>query len=465
MWKRVQQFLWAGLPVPRFGCVEAGFAGLEAPPTWTCVVVRRSCKLALAALLGLTLPARAGLTDRLGGAFRGTSEDALSPAASALVARAFADLGAAPLEDYHAHLVGIGADGTGAAINAEMTTWRHPFRRFKAGVFLSATGVPAREHFDGDYVARLVRLARGCGHPVRIHLLALDHNYNSDGTINTAKTEFYMPNARVVAVARQYPDVFVPVISVHPDRPDALAELETWAGQGVRFIKWLPNAQNIDPAQPRYDAFYGRLRALNMVLLAHTGAEGAVAAAGAQELGNPLRLRRPLDASVRVIMAHCASRGRSADLDHPGTRADNFDLFLRMMDDPRYRGLLFADISALAQWNRLPRPLLEILRRPDLQARLVNGSDYPMPALNCTISLRKLVQLGVLAGADRAPLTEIYRHNPLLFDFVLKRTLRAPTTGARLPAELFVEHPSLSASPAAAKKTTLLAGITKEQGT
>jgi len=463
-WKRVQQFLWAGLPAPRFGYVAAGFAGLEAPPTWIGASSRHLGKFALAALLCLALPALAGLTDRLGGAFRGAPEDALSPAASALVARAFSDLGAAPLEDYHAHLVGLGSDGTGAAINAEMATWRHPFRRFKAGVFLSAAGVPGREHFDGDYVARLVRLARGFGHPVRIHLLALDHNYNSDGTINDAKTEFYMPNARVVAVARQYPDIFVPVISVHPDRPDALAELDTWAAQGVRFIKWLPNAQNIDPAQPRYDAFYRKLHALDMVLLAHTGAEGAVDAAGAQELGNPLRLRRALAAGVPVIMAHCASRGQSADLDHPGTRADNFDLFLRMMDEPRYRGLLFADISALAQWNRLPRPLLEILRRPELQARLVNGSDYPMPALNCTISLRKLVQLGVLAGADRAPLIEIYQHNPLLFDFALKRALREPATGARLPADLFLEHPALSHLPPAVKKATLLAGTTTARG-
>ncbi|MCX7008903.1 MAG: amidohydrolase family protein [Kiritimatiellaeota bacterium] len=384
------------------------------------------------------------MTDWLGGSFRGGPTDAFSPAASALVARAFADLGAAPLVDYHAHLVGTGADGTGTAINGAKTTWWHPVERFKAGVFLSASGVKSQDHFDADYVARFVQLARGFGHPIKIHLLALDHNYNSDGTINVAKTEFYVPNQRVVAVARQYPDLFAPVISVHPDRPDALAELDRWAAQGVRNIKWLPNAQNIDPAQSRYDAFYRKLHDLHMVLLTHTGAEGAVDAADAQELGNPLRLRHALDAGVTVIMAHCASRGKSEDLDHPGTQADNFNLFLRMMDEPRYRGRLFADISTIAQRNRLPRPLLEVLRRPDLQARLVNGSDYPMPAINCTISLRTLTTLGVLDEADRTPLTEIYQHNPLLFDFVLKRVVHEPQTGARLPVKLFLENTALS---------------------
>ena len=416
-------------------------------------------------LLCLALPSRAGLTDRLGGAFHGAPEDALSPAASALVARAFADIGPAPLEDYHAHLVGLGVGATHAEINPAMQSWWHPARRFKAHVFLSATGVEGTEHFDGDYVARLVRLARGFGHPVRIHLLAMDHSYLPDGTLAPDQSDFYVPNEYVLAVARRYPDLFVPVISVHPDRPDALAELAKWAGQGVRFVKWLPNAQGIDPAQPRYDAFYRQLRELDLVLLTHTGAEGAVDAAGAQELGNPLRLRRALDAGVKVIMAHCASRGQSDDLDQPGTRADSFDLFLRMMDDPRYRGLLFADISALTQWNRLPRPLLEVLRRPDLQARLVNGSDYPMPAINCVISLHKLETLGLIASADRQPLAEIYAHNPLLFDFVLKRALREPATGARLPAQLFLENPLLSGLTAALEKTTKLPVAPREQGT
>ncbi len=405
------------------------------------------------------------MADWLGGAFRGTPDEAWSPATSALVTRALADIGAAPLEDYHAHLVGIGTGATQAAINPALQSWWHPARRFKARVFLSATGVQGTEHFDGDYVARLVQLARGCGHPVRIHLLAMDRSYLPNGTLAPEQSDFFVPNDYVMNVARHYPDIFVPVISVHPDRADALAELTKWAGQGVRFVKWLPNAQGIDPAQPRYDAFYRKLRELDMVLLTHTGAESAVDATGAQELGNPLRLRRALDAGVKVIMAHCASRGQSADLDHPGMRADNFDLFLRMMDDPRYRGQLGADISALTQWNRLPRPLLEVLRRPDLQGRLVNGSDYPMPALNCVISLRKLEQLGLIASADRPPLAELYAHNPLLFDFVLKRVLREPATGARLPAKVFLENPLFSGLPAAAEKTTKLSVATRRQVT
>jgi len=390
----------------------------------------------------LAVPAAAAIVQKLGGDFRGEPEDVghLSPAARALIDRAFGDLGGAPVVDYHVHLVGIGSGNSHAEINAQMATWRHPARHLKASVFLSATGVRETGTFDSGYVESLVRLARGFGYPVKLHLLALDHYYEPSGIINREKTEFYVPNERVVAVARQYPDVFEPVISVHPERPDALAELEKWSQQGVHFVKWLPNAQGIDPANPRYEAFYRRMKALHLVLLTHTGAEGAVAAAASQELGNPLRLRRALDSGVTVIMAHCASRGKSMDLDHPGTRADNFDLFLRMMNDERYCGLLFGDISALTQRNRLPRPLLQILRQPSIQDRLVNGSDYPMPAINCVISLRRLAALGMITVSERKPLREIYDCNPLLFDFVLKRTLRDPATGNRLSPMLFEIH-------------------------
>ena len=34
-----------------------------------------------------------------------------------------------------------------------------------------------------------------------------------------------------------------------------------------------------------------------------------------RRIGNPLRLRRALDAGVRVVVAHCASMGQDRDLD------------------------------------------------------------------------------------------------------------------------------------------------------
>ena len=94
----------------------------------------------------------------------------------------------------------------------------------------------------------------------------------------------------------------------------------------------------MDPAAELCDPFYERMAALGLPLLVHCGSEHAVGGARTQELGNPLRLRRALEAGVRVIVAHCASTGDDEDLDAPPgrrTRLPSFELFLRLMADPR----------------------------------------------------------------------------------------------------------------------------------
>lgn len=366
----------------------------------------------------------------------------LGPKAQAMLAQAFEGLPEGPLVDVHTHLVGLGADGTGAWVNPEKLSWGHPLKRLQTKLYIGASGVKDLTHFDRDYEAMLVARATAFGHPLRIHLLAFDRVYDSHGNIDPKRTEFFVPNEYLIEVAARHPDLFVPTISVHPARPDALQELERWAARGVRYVKWLPNAQNIDPADPRYDAFYQTMKSLGMVLLSHVGEEKAVKATEAQKLGNPLKFRRALDLGLTVIMAHCASLGTNDDLDHPGQRATNFELFLRLMDDPKYKGQLWGDISAITQVNRLPKPLLTLLERPDLHARLVNGSDYPLPGVNLVIWTRKLVSLGLLTPEERKALNEIFRMNPLLFDFVLKRTLHTKD-GKRLDPAIFVARPEL----------------------
>jgi hypothetical protein len=121
----------------------------------------------------------------------------------------------------------------------------------------------------------------------------------------------------------------------------------------------------------------------------------------------------------------------------------NFALFLRLMDDKRYDGLVFGDISAMTQFNRAGAPLKTIIERTDLHARLVNGSDYPLPAINILIRTKPLLQAGYINAEERTSLREIYGFNPLLFDFVLKRCLRLPGTNKRLPAQMFLANPAL----------------------
>ena len=157
-------------------------------------------------------------------------------------------------------------------------------------------------------------------------------------------------------------------------------------------------------------------------------------------------LRRALAEGVKVIIAHCASLGENADLDsaeEPQPRRDNFELCMRMMlDEPQWEGLLFADISATTLFTRA-RVLRALLERPALHARLVNGSDYPLPAIDALVWTSTLRDLGLIDGAQRRMLAEIYEYNPLLFDFATKRCLRTRGGGAMFPPTLFGFPPEL----------------------
>jgi uncharacterized protein len=309
---------------------------------------------------------------------------------------------------------------------------------------MSAAGVVDEATADSQLIDRLTSLIQHIPNHGKHRILAFDKNYRTDGTVDREKTEFYVPNKYVFSLAEQYPDLFVPAMSVHPYRSDAVTRLENWAAKGARVVKWLPNAMGIDPSDERCDPFYQKLKELDLVLLSHGGEEKAVEAEEDQKLGNPLLLRRALDWGVKVIVAHCAGLGENEDLDAKDKRRiSNFDLFLRLMDDKRYEGLIYGDISAMTQFNRIGRPLTTILIRDDLHERLLNGSDYPLPAVNVLIRTRPLVKLGYITDDERNRLNEIYQYNPLLFDFVLKRTIKLPGTDKRLPPAVFMKNKAL----------------------
>jgi predicted TIM-barrel fold metal-dependent hydrolase len=327
-----------------------------------------------------------------------------------------------------------------------MLTWRHPFHRLKLKVYMSSAGVSDEGNADPQAATRLASLVKSIKNHGKHRLLAFDKNYRKDGSVNLEKTEFYVPNEYVFELAEHYPELFVPNISVNPYRPDAIEELEKWARRGARIVKWLPNAMGIDPSDPKCDSFYQKMKELDLILLSHGGEEKAVEAEEDQKLGNPLLLRRALDHGVKVIVAHCAGLGSNEDLDTGDRKkVDNFDLFLRLMDEKRYEGLLFGEISAMTQFNRSGKPLRTMLAREDLHERLVNGSDYPLPAVNLLIRTRPLVKQGYITNSEAESLKEIYDYNPLLFDFVLKRTLRLPGTSRTFPTSVFMVNHALCA--------------------
>lgn len=376
-------------------------------------------------------------------------ETGLSAEARAVLERCYEGIDPARLLDVHTHVAGLGTDGSGCRVNPEMLSWLHPIKHAQFLCYAHAARITDLEHGDAQFVARLESLVRANPRHGRHGLLAFDEHYTLDGTAVPEQSEMYVPNDYVLGIAARAPDLFVPVISVHPYRADAVAELDRCAQRGARLCKWLPNAMGIDPADARCDPFYAALVRNKIALLTHTGEERAVDAAGAQDLGNPLRLRRALEQGVTVILAHCASLGDGEDLDAAlesgGDRArvPNFDLFVRLMEEERWVGRLFGEISAVTLANRDVTVVQQLLARRDLHTRLVNGSDYPLPAIRVVWSAQKFANAGMLTDDEARALEELYDYNPLVFDFALKRTLRHPATGTQFAPEVFMGRSEL----------------------
>ena len=330
--------------------------------------------------------------------------------------------------DSHAHLIGTGDSGSGIFVNPATDSLLNPGQYARRLFFLNAGCVhDAPESVDRAYVDRMRNLIDGLRPGAKVLLYAFDRAYDERGAPDLEHTMFHVPDAYARDIARRHPDYFEWVTSIHPYRKDALEAVEWAKREGARAVKWLPSAMGIDPASPLCDRFYASLSKNNIPLIAHGGLERAVLGREAHDFGNPLRLRRALDAGVRVVVAHCASIGEDRDLDRgpQGPYVESFSLFQRLMNDSRYQNLLYGDIAAMTQVNRAGPALARVIENEAWHARLLNGSDYPLPGVMPIFSVDYLVSLKMVQAAAADVLREIRLHNPLLFDFVLKRHLRS----------------------------------------
>ena len=338
--------------------------------------------------------------------------------------------------DCHAHIAGTGDSSSGIYTSPDMRSVWHPVQ-FAQHEFYMNAGCAQKDNVDKSYVAQMRHLVDELKPGAKLLLFAFEQAHDQTGKAMPERTAFHVPDAYARELAQRYPNYFEWACSIHPYRPDAVAALQAAVADGARAVKWLPSAMGIDPASAKCDAFYRALAQLDVPLICHAGEEKAVEGAGDHEVGNPLKLRRALDAGVRVVIAHCASMGDDIDLDKGahGARVASFDLFGRMMTETRYQKLLFGDISAITLRNRSAATLRAIIEHHDWHDRLLNGTDYPLPGVLPLTSPKKWAKAGLLDSALVPVLNEIQNYNPLLFDFVLKRHLRAGKQ--QLPANIF----------------------------
>lgn len=264
--------------------------------------------------------------------------------------------------DCHVHLIGDGSSGSGCWLQL-----RSIAHRLMAQILVRTAGLPPsalREGLDAQLEQCLVERVRDSSLDAVV-LLAQDQPYRSDGTPLPEKGAFFVPNNHLLDVCARHPDLFIPAVSIHPARRDAMDELERCLAAGVGILKLLPNCLNVDYSDPRYQPFWERMAASRMLLLSHTGGELSLPVIN-PKLADPRLLRYPLDCGVTVIAAHCAGRSGLWDADYTAILLEMFEKWPR----------LYGDNSALCsplRCHTLPAILPEPVRH-----RIIHGSDFPI---------------------------------------------------------------------------------------
>ncbi len=275
--------------------------------------------------------------------------------------------------DGHVHLVGNGLGGSGCWLRLDGLWHRALGEVMRRTIGLEAKATS--KEFDESFVSHLSGLVAGSSLDAAL-LLAQDEVYDETGR-KLDFGSFYVPNEYLFKVCAAHP-VFVPAVSIHPGRKDALEELERCLASGARALKLLPNCQNVDCSLPQYDAFWRRMASAGLPFLCHTGGEMTVPVIN-RAYQDPRILRRPLELGVKVIAAHASGNSHFFD-------ANYFGELIKLMDEfPQ----MYADTSALNSPVR--SGVLRQVKESGRLGRFVHGSDYPVPVGAFWVRMRGLI--------------------------------------------------------------------------
>ena len=303
--------------------------------------------------------------------------------------------------DLHVHVLGNGLAGSGCRV--QRVWWQEPFVRMMArsiGVNVSPDDVD----LDEAYVRKLSSWLEESS-LAAVVLLACDDVHQDDGVARPDLSRIYVPNEYVLDLCRREPR-FLPGISIHPARENALDLLEAGVGAGAVLLKLLPCVQIVDPGLARYRPFWKRMAELQLPLLAHTGGEFSLPTYR-PDLCDPLCLRPVLEQGVAVIAAHCGAPAL------PWQRDFSRDFLELRNAFPN----LYGDISALSQPVHL-KTLTRVRASPE---RILYGSDYPVVT---SVFWSRLFQW--LSPSEAERLWKI--RNPLQRKLELTRVLGFPDT-------------------------------------
>lgn len=265
--------------------------------------------------------------------------------------------------DIHTHLAGLGAGHTGCAVSARMRR-SLTFQAMMVLTGMRASAASGREDAAyAEFMACAIDQSRELDYAC---LFAMDGVYDAHGALDQRRSHLVVPNSHLFEACRLSPKL-LPVISVNPDRHDAVAELERWGPRAVA-IKWLGPLQKFTLSPVRHARVMDLIKELELPVIVHTGCEHTFPEME-QRLGDPALYEPLLQRGIPVVFSHCGT----GSFVHPGY--DYSREFLRLLE--RYDHA-YGDTSAFCSLVRYKQ--VRRFRVDRYEGRLLHGSDFPIPS-------------------------------------------------------------------------------------
>lgn len=245
---------------------------------------------------------------------------------------------------------------------------------------LPAPGDALDARLETDYARHLL----GAGPIDRSVLLAFDAVHDDDGRCQALPvsrralgSDIYSSNTFIRDVCRRHGGRLLFGASVHPYRDNAEACIEEVFAAGACLIKWMPLHHNIDFGDDRTRRAMRACARLGLPILVHCSQEFTLtthrrAYESVAPLLEALQQLRQEAAMPTTIVAHVATPV------WPLAGQHDHRMLMEAMLGEFADAPLYADISALAAWAKVGY-LRRLARRPEVQGKLLFGSDFPIP--------------------------------------------------------------------------------------
>lgn len=274
--------------------------------------------------------------------------------------------------DFHTHL-----------LSPELS-FNRIYDKIALKLFAKKLGTSEEELLNGKFngfLTSLERNIRSSQYIEKIVLLPVDGKYNNKGVFLEKDNTVCSSTEDILNTYEKNKDIFVPFLSINPNREDALDKLDEYIEKGCKGVKFLQNYWDIDINDSKYIPYFEKVKSYDLPIIVHTGSEYAVSSNSMYEKVEVIN--QAVEIGCKVVIAHM---GVSMFMEKNHLKFHNNFSYNKMCED-YYKTInylekndnVYTDLSAIISIfrSKIIKDLAE--NQKHLHNKLLFATDFPVP--------------------------------------------------------------------------------------